>query len=435
MKLLEQVRILIIDDEEAICKALSASLSDDGYTVKFCHDAQTAVSLVNEFRPDVVLCDIWMQGSMDGLEVLKRAYSRNSKTQFIMMSGHGNIETAVKSTKLGAWDFVEKPVSYDRVQILITNVLNYQKELEEKNNLLNRLRGSLGLVGSSEGIKQVKSLVAKVAGTSDFVLLQGELGSGRELAAQNIHYLGRSAGQPFLELDCKVHSDEQLQNILFGNAESSIKSGLSQLNNGTLYIDEIALLSLRTQQMLLDELNKRSPIEFRVIASSSIALKKEIQDGKFLPELYSKLNFTTILIPPLRERLEDVNQLAVHFSQQFCRQAGFKSKDFSEGAIRTMSGYQWPGNVRELKNFIERVYILTPSEVIDEHDIHFAGVIPTGASIDGGMNFREARAKFEKEFLLKKINENLGNISKTAETIGLERSYLHRKIKTYGIDV
>ena len=434
MKLLEQVRILIIDDEEAICKALAGSLSDDGYTVRACHDANSGVALIQDFRPDVVLCDIWMQGSKDGLEVLRRAYSRNSKTQFIMMSGHGNIETAVKSTKLGAWDFVEKPVSYERLQILITNVLNFQKELDEKANLLNRLRSSLGLVGSSDGIKKVKSQIAKIASANDFVLIQGEPGSGRELVAQNIHYLGKSAGQMYVEIDCKNSTDQQIQEFLFGTETK--KGTLAHIGAGTIYIDEISLLSKEAQLRLLDFLKQSKEQDLRIIASTESTLRKELKEEAFLSELFYKLNFQLIQIPPLRERLEDVTQLVMHFAQQVCRQAGFKQKEFSQGAIQLLSAYPWPGNVRELKNFVERVYILTPGELIDAHDIRFAGInIATEGGAEDGMNFREARAKFEKEFLLKKINENLGNISKTAETIGLERSYLHRKIKTYGIEV
>lgn len=440
MKFLEQIRILIIDDEEAICKVLSASLEDDGYTVKVCHDAAQGVALINEYRPDVVLLDIWMQGSKDGLEVLRKAYSKSSKTQFIMMSGHGTIETAVKSTKLGAWDFVEKPVSYDRVQILIKNVLSFQKELEEKSNLLSRVRNSIGLVGSSEAIKRVKTFVARLAASSDFVLIAGEPGSGRELAAQNIHYLGKSAGQPYVEIDCKVSDDGQVQEFLFGHSTDAGQKkigALQQLGTGTVYIDEISALSMVAQQRLLSFLVETKEIDFRIVASSEKDLKREVKEGRFSSELYYKLNSQVVQNPPLRDRLEDIPELVLHFSQQFCRQAGFRSKAFSEGALQLMGKYQWPGNVRELRNFVERVYILTPGDLIDSQDIRFAGINPPieGSQIEFSMNFREARAKFEKEFLLQKISENMGNISKTAETIGLERSYLHRKIKTYGIEV
>ncbi|MCB9025170.1 MAG: sigma-54-dependent Fis family transcriptional regulator [Bdellovibrionaceae bacterium] len=448
------VKILIIDDESAIREVLSASLKDDGYEVEVARDGLRGLDQISQFQPDIVLLDIWMPGEIDGLEVLKRAKSKSSKTQFIIMSGHGTIETAVKATKLEAWDFVEKPLSMDKISILIKNILNFQSEQREKQSLLNRLRKNIALIGESEEMVTLKKLIARVAPTNSWVLITGDNGTGKELVAQNIHYLSRRASKAFVDVNCAAIPKDLIESELFGyekgaftGADRTKRGKFDLANGGTLFLDEIGDMSLEAQAKVLRILQEQSftrvggvesiKVDVRVIAATNKDLKLEIENGNFREDLYYRLNVIPFKVPSLKDRIGDITALVKHFSEQFSRESGFREKLISDEAYSVMTNYSWPGNVRELKNFIERLYILTPSDFIDVHDLKFAGLSLETDSVLGMTNvdFREARALFEKEFILQKITENNGNISKTAESIGLERSYLHRKIKTFGIEI
>lgn len=450
----ENVRILIVDDEAPIREVLSASLSDEGYPVRVARSGEEGIRMMEEDKPSIVLLDIWMPGSMDGIEVLRAARGRFPGTEFIIMSGHGNIETAVKAVKLGAWDFVEKPLSIDKILILINNITFFQSERGEKNALLHRLRKNIAIIGESQQMVSLKQMIARVASTTSWVLITGENGTGKELVAQNIHYLSPRAGKPFVEVNCAAIPEDLIESELFGyekgaftGADKSRRGKFDHAHGGTLFLDEIADMSLKTQAKVLRILQERrftrvggeDPIEVdvRVVAATNKNLEQEIKEGRFREDLFYRLNVIPCRVPALRERADDIPSLIAHFSEQFAKDGGYRHKIFSEKAIERLRQHAWPGNVRELRNFIERIYILTPGEFVDVHDLKFAG-LPSGereTSSDGISNFREARAKFEKEYLLAKIAENKGNISKTAEAIGLERSYLHRKIKGYGIDV
>lgn len=447
-------RILIVDDETAICEVLSASLADEGYQVQTAKDGLRGLQAIEEFRPAVVLLDIWMPGEMDGLEVLKRARSRFPSTQFIVMSGHGSIETAVRATKLGAWDFVEKPLSMDKILILIKNILSYENERDEKNALLNRLRKNIAIIGESKPMIMLKQMIARVAPTDSWVLITGENGTGKELVAQNIHYLSARAGKPLIEVNCAAIPRDLIESELFGyekgaftGADRAKKGRFDLAHGGTLFLDEIADMSLDAQAKILRILQEKKfqrvggtdtiEVDVRVIAATNKNLEIEIREGRFREDLFYRLNVIPFHVPPLRERREDIPGLVVHFGDQIASQGGYRRKILSEVAMAGLKGHQWPGNVRELRNFVERLYILTPGDLIEDHDLRFAGLTDASATGEEGLlpTFREARAQFEKEFLLKKINEYNGNISKTAEAIGLERSYLHRKIKSYGIEI
>lgn len=447
-------RILIIDDENAICTVLSASLRDEGYHVETAKDGLSGIQAIGEFKPDVVLLDIWMPGELDGLEVLKRARDQFPGSQYIIMSGHGTIETAVRATKLGAWDFVEKPLSIDKILIIIKNILSYETEKNEKGLLLNRLRKNIAIIGESKGIVILKDMIARVAPSDSWILIGGENGTGKELVAQNIHYLSRRAGRPLVEVNCAAIPRDLVESELFGyekgaftGAEVARKGKFDLANGGTLFLDEIADMSLDAQAKILRILQERSfhrvggnetiEADVRVVAATNKNLEEEIREGRFREDLYYRLNVIPFMVPPLRERREDIPGLVLHFGDQIAAQGGHRRKVFSEKALDKMQAYTWPGNVRELRNFIERLYILTPGDFVEVHDLGFAGMIDRAENLDGSEvnTFREARARFEKEFLLKRISENKGNISKTAESIGLERSYLHRKIKSYGIDI
>jgi two-component system nitrogen regulation response regulator NtrX len=447
-------RILIIDDENAICTVLSASLRDEGYQVATAKDGLSGIQAIGEFKPAVVLLDIWMPGELDGLEVLKRARDQFPGSQYIIMSGHGTIETAVRATKLGAWDFVEKPLSIDKILIIIKNILSYETEKSEKGLLLNRLRKNIAIIGESKGIVILKDMIARVAPSDSWILIGGENGTGKELVAQNIHYLSRRAGKPLVEVNCAAIPKDLVESELFGyekgaftGAEVTRKGKFDLANGGTLFLDEIADMNLDAQAKILRILQERKfhrvggnetiETDVRVVAATNKNLEEEIREGRFREDLYYRLNVIPFMVPPLRERREDIPGLILHFGDQIAAQGGHRRKIFSERTLEKMQAYNWPGNVRELRNFIERLYILTPGDYVEVHDLRFAGMIERAENLDGSEvnTFREARARFEKEFLLKRISENKGNISKTAEVIGLERSYLHRKIKSYGIDI
>lgn len=449
-------KILIIDDEKAIGEALASSLRDDGFVVDLAYSGRQGLQKIREFSPDIVLQDIWMPGEMDGLQVLEEAKKSGlPDCQFIVMSGHGTIETAVRAVKNGAWDFVEKPLSMDKINILIANILNFKREQSEKNALLTRLRKNIALIGESPVMVSLKQMIARVASTNAWILVTGENGTGKELVAQNIHYLSHRAGKPLVEVNCAAIPKDLIESELFGyekgaftGADKAKKGKFDFASGGTLFLDEIGDMGLEAQAKILRILQERTfyrvggeeaiEADVRVIAATNKNLEEEIKAGRFREDLYYRLNVVPLRVAPLRQRREDVSLLVEYFGDQFLRNNGYRRKVFSEAALMQMQSYAWPGNVRELRNFIERVYILTPGDYVDVHDLKFAGlteVSDQAGGLAGLLTFRDARARFEKEFLIQKIEENQGNISKTAESIGLERSYLHRKIKSYGIEV
>ena len=448
-------KILIVDDESPIREVLSASLKDEGHTVFTASDGESGIKAMREHQPEIVFLDIWMPGSLDGIEVLTSAKKQFPNIEFVMISGHGTIETAVKATKLGAWDFIEKPLSMDKISIVISNIIHYQQERGEKTALLNRLRKSIALLGEAPKMVAMKQMIARCAPQQSWVLLFGEHGSGKELVAQNIHYMSSRASRPFVEITCSAIPEDLLDVELFGyergafaGAERTQKGKLELAQGGTVFLDDVADLSSKAQEKLLRILQERKfqrlggtefvEIDIRLIAATKADLESLIEAGKFNADLYHRINVVSFKVPSLREHPEDIPALVEHFSDHAAKEAGMLKKGISSGALEMMEAHTWPGNVRELKNFIERVYILTPEEVIDVHDLRFAGLAggaAGGGDFTGLPTFREARAKFEKEYLEKKISENQGNISRTAEVIGLERSYLHRKIKAFGIEV
>lgn len=448
------IKILIIDDEEAICTVLAASLRDEGYSVEIARDGQSGLKAIEKYRPNIVLLDIWMPGELDGVEVLRQAKGLYPLTQFIMMSGHGTIETAVKSTKLGAWDFVEKPLSIDRISILLQNITSFQQEKDEKHALLNKLRKNIAMIGESLRLKDLKEMVSRVAPTQAWVLVTGENGTGKELVAQNIHYLSPRASKAFIDVNCAAIPADLIESELFGfekgaftGADRAKKGKFDLADGGTIFLDEIGDMSLEAQAKVLRILQERTftrvggtqsiAVDVRVIAATNKDLPALIKAGQFREDLYYRLNVIPIHVPALRERKEDVPALVRHFGDQFSRESGYSCKIFSSEALEKLMSHQWLGNVRELRNFVERIYILVAGDLVEVSDLRLAGlqIGPGGETSNSEMNFRDARAEFEKHYLLQKLDENDGNITKTAELIGLERSYLHRKIKSYGLDV
>ncbi len=450
---LRPTKILIIDDELPIREVLSASLKDEGFDVITAADGAQGLSMIDQHQPAVVFLDIWMPGSLDGLEVLQKAKAQFPQVDFIMISGHGTIETAVKSTKLGAWDFIEKPLSMDKISIAIGNILQLQEERREKESLLNRFRQSLAILGESQGVILQKQFVSRAAQSDLPLVLWGEQGSGKALAAKNIHYLSSRAGKTFVEMSARTIPAELFELELKGCATDYLPSKKNQrgkieiASSGTIYLDDVTDLSSENQKVLLGLLSQKEfsklgssetrAMDVRWIFSSTKNIELEVKEGRFREDLFYKMSSQVFRIPSLREKKEDLPILVEHFMSLAAREDGGEAKSFNQKSYELLSEHTWPGNIRELKNFIERVYILTPTDEVNLPDLKFAGLSVNSSAIefDGLKTFREARAVFEKEFLVQKLDENDGNISRTAEAIGLERSYLHRKIKAYGIEV
>lgn len=452
-----KLKILIIDDESPIREVLSESLRDDGYEVMTAADGISGLVVLKSFAPDICFLDIWMP-KMDGIEVLTQAVPLHPGTSFVMISGHGTIETAVKATKIGAWDFIEKPLSLDKVSIAIDHIVKLKGERDEKNALLNKLRKTIALVGESAVMQKTRANVTQFAQNSVPLLIEGEIGSGRELAAQNIHYMSNRASGPISEINCGTLPQDLIEIELFGIEKGTLpgidktrRGKIELMSGGALLVEEIEEMPLILQEKLVSFIktgkfkrfgsSEEISSDVRIILTNTNPLESLVAKNKIFSELKNLVQSNMMQMPPLRERPEDIYSLVVHFSDMAAKQMASLRKTISEQGIKLMLKHSWPGNVRELKNFIERVYILTPSDFVDVHDLRFAGLVdkkqsPTaGHELNEFSTFREARAEFEKEFLIQKIQENGGNISKTAEAIGLERSYLHRKIKAYGIEV
>jgi two-component system nitrogen regulation response regulator NtrX len=436
-------KILVVDDEKPICEVLSAALLDEGYEVEVAHNGEKGLKAIETYSPDVVLLDIWMPGKLDGIDVLQAAKVKFPNTEFIIMSGHGTIETAVKAVKLGAWDFVEKPLSSDRIFILIKNILNYQQERNEKRALLNKLRRNFAIFGHSQPIQELKKNIARVAQTEDACLIEGQMGVGKTLVAQNIHYLSERASQPFVEINCKHVPQDLVDMQIFGfdkkpliGVDETQKGKLDLVQGGTLFLKEISYLNkdsltkiaklIETKQFQRVGSQQTLQCDIRVVASTTQSLDSKVS---------SMFVGAPLVVPAIKDRKEDIPVLVQHFGDYYANESGTRVKMMSEDAIETLTQYTWPGNVRELKNFVERIYILVETDEVNSKDLAEAGLImDSDQGAITASNLKIARSIFEKQYILKKLEENNGNVSKTAEMIGLERSHLHRKMKTYGID-
>ncbi len=451
--------ILIIDDEKDIRTALTGILEDEGYQVVSAESGVEGIDCARQELPDLVLLDIWMPG-MDGLETLETLKKQFPQVTVIMISGHGTIETAVRATKLGAFDFIEKPLSLEKVLISVANALQLQELKVENAELKRSTSADYELVGESSQITAVREQVRLVAPTSAPVLLNGENGSGKELIACSIHCNSPRRERPFITIHCSAIPEELIESELFGHEKGTFigatahkKGRFDQADGGTLFLDEIGELPFGTQIKILRYIQDRSfervggirriPADIRIIAATSRTLDQDMVSGKFSSDLYYQLSTITFHAPSLRERLEDIGPLVLHFVAQFFRREGGEAKAFMPEALDKLRNYTWPGNLRELKNVVERILIVAPGRVISADDIpDLSGDTSSGAAslpaLEGALSrsaLRDAREEFEREFIIHKLEENDWNISRTAELIELERSNLHRKIKSYGIDV
>jgi two-component system nitrogen regulation response regulator NtrX len=448
-------QILVVDDEERIRQSLNGVLKDEGYEVVEAQDGVQALKQIESDPPDAVLLDIWMPG-MDGMETLERIKTQTPSLPVIMISGHANIELAVKATKLGAYDFIEKPLSLEKVLLTVNHALLYSKLEQENRALRQQVQRKYEIVGNSPEILQLKDQIKIVGPTNGWVLIAGENGTGKELVAREIHQTSLRAEKPFVEVNCAAIPEELIESELFGHEKGSFTGALTKrrgkfdlANEGTIFLDEIADMSLKTQAKILRILQEQKFervggaemifVDVRVIAATNRDLKGEIQKGLFREDLYYRLNVIPIAVPPLRERKTDIPILVEHFIGEFCLENNKEMKKISAEAMDLLVSYSWPGNVRELKNVVERIVIMTRGPMIEVKDVpdpvrEQPKAPPEFSFFEFGL-LKDARREFERRFIVKKLMENDENISKTAELIGIERSNLHRKIKSYGIEM
>jgi len=445
--------ILIVDDEPSIIQSLHGILTDEGFEVMTADGGLKALDIIKETIPDIILLDIWMP-DIDGIETLKRIRELDPSAQVIMISGHGTIETAVRATKLGAYDFIEKPLSLEKVLLSIDNALDYNRLEAELDLFRERERQRYQITGHSKTITELKEQLTIVAPTNAWVLIVGENGTGKELVAHTIHRLSKRKIKPLVEVNCAAVPEDLIESELFGHEKgaftgaTTMKRGkFDQANEGTLFLDEIGDMSLRAQSKILRILqeqrfervggNRTIKVNVRVIVATNKNLEEEIEKGTFREDLYFRLNVIPIRVPPLRERVDDILELVNEFLDEFSLDTKKEHKFISPDALELLKKYSWPGNVRELKNLIERMVIMFPDKVITAKDIPTSFNTFREESKEGSFfsldSLKEAREMFEKSFIASKLKQFGGNISKTAEAIGMERSNLHKKIKAYGL--
>jgi two-component system nitrogen regulation response regulator NtrX len=450
--------ILIVDDEPSIVQSLSGLLMDEGFEVTAAENGYDALQHVESDSPDLVLLDIWMPG-IDGLETLKEIKKHHPHIHVIMITGHGTIETAVQATKLGAFDFIEKPLSFEKVSVAINNALNFRR-LEEQNRYLRKKTiEKHSITGRSESVKALKLHLAKVAPTDTWVLIKGENGTGKELVARTIHNLSQRATNPLVDVNCAAIPEELIESELFGHEKGAIASANSKkigkfelADSGTIFLDEIGDMSLKTQAKILRVLQEKQfqrvggsrilEVDVRVIAATNKDLEAEIENGTFREDLFYRLNVVPIDVPPLRERSEDLPMLVDSFLEEAAHKNRIPKKHLSPQALELMANHNWPGNVRELKNLVERLVIMVPDDEIGPEHLPKPYNPKTGISdfyyaepLFEIENLKVAKQVFEKQFIQYKLNQNEHNVTRTAKAIGVERSYLHRKIKKLEQDV
>jgi two-component system, NtrC family, nitrogen regulation response regulator NtrX len=446
-------RILIVDDEAGVRASLGAVLRDEGYTVDTADSGEACLEQVVERPPDVILLDIWLPG-IDGLATLERLRERRTEAAVIMISGHASVEAAVRATKLGAFDFIEKPLSIEKTVLAVRNGLR-QRRLEVENRQLRaRVDRPLVIVGASPVMEQLRTQVAMAAPSNGRVLLTGDNGTGKELVARQIHSLSQRRLGPFVEVNCAAIPEELIESELFGHTRGAFTGAVADrrgkfeiASGGTLFLDEVGDMTLKTQAKVLRALQEQvvEPVggqhsvrvDVRVIAATNKDLGAEIRHGRFREDLYFRLNVLPISVPLLRDRGDDVVRLAQHFVAEFAREYGRRPKSFAPAAIDVLKAYHWPGNVRELRNTIERVMIMVPGDVIEAADLSFLEV--TGRSavtprVGPVVPLFEARDAWERSYILSALAANDGNISRTAEALQLERSNLYKKMRGLGID-
>ena len=458
--------ILTVDDEVSILNSLSSILEDEGYDVSVAKSGMEALKHCAISPPELMMLDIWMP-EMDGLETLKRLRELVPSTQVMMMSGHGSIETAVKAIKLGAYDYIEKPLSLENVTLRVKHALDQHRLEQENRNLRTKVERKFELIGQAPVMQQLKQLIETAGPTNSRVLIGGENGTGKELVARAIHQHSHRATRPFVAVNCAAIPETLIESELFGHERgafsgaTTMKRGqFEQADGGTLFLDEIADMSLSTQAKVLRALQEQQftrvggtkliKVDVRVLAASNKDLLQEIEKGTFREDLLYRLNVVPIVVPTLRDRREDIPLLVKHFLRVHAEEQGLKIKQVSPEAMDVFMQYEWPGNIRELRNLIERLMIMVPGPVIEAAHASVAlqvrpqmsaaqsaaGAQPANTLLTRPYDsLRDARNAFEKEFIARKLREHHWNISRTAEDLKIERSHLHRKIKLLDVEM
>ena len=446
-------RILVVDDEPGIRKSMTGVLEDEGYEVESVGSGEECLEILQRRAFDAILLDIWLPG-MDGMETLLRIQEipPDDRPVVVMISGHGNIETAVKATKLGAFDFLEKPPTIEKITVVVKNGIQQRKMERELDRL--HAKSSLGpeIIGESVPMKALRQQLALMASTNGRVLIYGESGTGKELVAQAIHRMSTRSAEPFIEVNCAEIPEDMIESELFGHRKGSFPGAqedkigkLQRADGGTLFLNEVGDMSLRTQAKVLRALDEGRlepvgasesiQVDARVIAATNKHLEEEIERGNFREDLFYRLNVIPFDVPPLRERLEDIPKLADYFLREFTRAYGRKTKELTPEAYQALSDYGWPGNVRELRNLMERIVIMNPQARVDARHIPLQSQRRGNGqkAPEWSGSLQEVRESAERDYILKKLEESSGNVTRTSELLGLERSNLYRKMKTLGI--
>jgi two-component system nitrogen regulation response regulator NtrX len=450
---MRRARVLIVDDEPGIRESLCGVLEDEGYVAEAVATAEEALARMRQRLYDVVLLDIWLDG-MDGLEALARIQElpEADRPVVVMISGHGTIETAVKATKMGAFDFLEKPLGRDKVCVVVNNAVEHRRLTLEVGRL-REIAEPYRIIGESVPMKALRRQIALMAGTNGRVLIYGESGTGKELVAHAIHAMSPRASQPFVEVNCAAIPEDLIESELFGHRKGAFTGAtedkigkFQRADGGTLFLDEVGDMSLKTQAKVLRVLdeqrfepvgaNESVQVDVRVIAATNKNLEEEIERGNFREDLFYRLNVIPFYVPPLRERREDIPLLADYFLNQFTTAYGRKPKELTPDAYRLLQEYSWPGNVRELKNLMERIVIMCPQTRIEARHIPLnPGRRTAERTSERFGSLEEVRRAAEREYILKKLEEAGGNVTRAAELLGLERSHLYRKMRSLGIAV
>jgi two-component system nitrogen regulation response regulator NtrX len=446
--------ILIVDDEPGVRSSLSGVMRDEGYEVDSVDSGEACLERLGTDAYDVVLLDIWLPG-MDGLATLARMRERQHDAQVVIISGHGNVESAVRAIKMGAFDFVEKPLSLEKTVLVVRNAIR-QRRLEAENLALRaKVDAQHTMVGESRAMVSLREQVAIAAPSNGRVLILGENGTGKELVARNIHAMSRRRAGPFVEVNCAAIPEELIESELFGHVRGAFTGAVADrrgkfevAHGGTIFLDEIGDMSLKTQAKVLRVLQEqvmeavggstRIRVDARVLAATNKDLTAEIRAGRFREDLYFRLNVVPIFVPPLRDRPEDIGLLADHFMAMLAREYGRRPKVFEPDAVTALQRYAWPGNVRELRNVVERLMIMVSSDRVSARDMQFLGqgdiVGPSsGAEPQALAPLHDARDDFERQYILRALAAQQGNISRTADVLGVERSNLYRKMRAFGI--
>ena len=449
--------ILIVDDEEGIRQVLSDCLRDEGYRVVLAEDGFQALRLLSEEPVELVILDVWLP-NMGGIEVLQRIKAEYPEVEVVVISGHGNINLAVQAVKLGAFDFLEKPLSLEKTITVVQNALRLEQLKREKRTLKAGLAEEDRMTGSSPGIQRVRELIEQSAASDARILILGENGTGKELVAKEIHRLSSRASGPFVEVNCASIPETLIESELFGHEKGSFTGAVNRrkgkfelAHRGTIFLDEIADMSLATQAKVLRVIQELSfervggelpvHVDVRLVAATNKNIQEETRLGRFREDLYFRINVVPITVPALRERLEDLDALLAYFLERFRRAGENTPRRLSPEAREALAAYSWPGNIRELKNFVERVTIMAEGELITADTVRRYLTMHEERAPDEAyrgfeaMKLAEARDEFEREFLLRKLEELGGNISRASEALGITPSNLHNKIKKYGINV